>query len=485
MTAADLLDALRSPAGLTALEVTWVVGVAIWMTAERRSPVATLAWILALSSIPLLGVPVYLWLGPRRLARKKLRMAGVRRAVGPALDAGALATTWDPQRASQLMRLAWRLGGLPPERARALTLLCDGDACYDALVEAIGRARDHVHAEYYIFEPGLAGARLRDALAAAARRGVEVKLLLDAAGSAATSARFLRPLRQAGGQVARFNPVLHRRLGQHLANFRTHRKILVADGLTGFTGGMNVSDDHSRAARGEAAWRDTHLRIEGAAVHGLQAAFLEDWYYATRPSGPPAGIAERRPRWFPADPEGDQVVQVVASGPDQEVPAVEAFLLAALALARERIWITTPYYVPDEPLAAALRGAALRGVDVQLVLPARTDSRVVDAASRTYHDELLAAGARIHLYGPPMVHAKTCVVDRDLALVGSANLDRRSLRLNFEVVAAVHGGPAVEALAALFEQDRARSRPKGWLEAREPFARRLLASAARLLAPQL
>ena len=485
MDAPALLDALRSPAALAALEVAWVAGAALWMILERRSPAATLAWILALAAIPLLGIPVYLVLGPRRLRRKKLRMALARRALGPALEAWERASALELDRSGQLMRLATRLDAGPPERARALSLYADGDSCYRAILEAVATARDHVHAEYYIFEPDGTGARFRDALAGAARRGVRVRLLCDAAGSARLSRRFLAPLLSAGGRFARFNPVLHQRLGQRIANFRTHRKIVVVDGRVGFTGGINVSDDHSRAASGEEAWRDTHLRVEGAAVHGLQATFLENWSFATRRSGWEGSLDELRRRFFPPDEGGAEVVQVVSSGPDQETPAIEALYFAALAGARERAWITTPYFVPGEPLCEALASAALRGVDVRLLLPRRTDSRLVDAAGRTFHDELAAAGVRIYLYGPPMVHAKTCVVDGDLAIVGSANLDHRSMRLNFEVVAAIYGGPTIAALAGLFEGDLARARAKTWREAEEPWGRRLFASAARLLAPQL
>jgi len=485
MPSSALLDLLLSPWALVLLEGLWVAAATLWMLSERRSPVATLAWILALAFLPGLGATVYLVLGPRRLRRKKLRLALARRAIGPVLDAWDRATAAELDRPGQLMRLATQLAAAPPQCARSLALYSDGDACYDALVAAIDAAREHVHAEYYIFAADRTGGRLRDALVAAARRRVAVRLLVDAAGSSGLPGRFLRPLVEAGGQVARFNPVFHQRLGQRIANFRTHRKIVVVDGEVGFTGGMNVSDDHSRAASGAAAWRDTHLRIEGAAVHGLQATFLENWSFATRQSGWSGSLAELRRRYFPAGEGGDDVVQVIASGPDQEVPAIEAFTFAAFAGARERLWITTPYFVPGEALVEALASAARRGVDVQLLLPSRTDSRLVDAAGRTFHDELVDAGVAIHLYGPPMIHAKTCVVDHDLAIVGSANLDNRSMRLNFEVVAAVYGGPTVAGLADLFLQDRARARRKTRRESEESPARRLFASAARLLAPQL
>jgi cardiolipin synthase len=178
-------------------------------------------------------------------------------------------------------------------------------------------------------------------------------------------------------------------------------------------------------------------------------------------------------------------VQIVPSGPDLDVSAVGHLYVAAIGGARQRVWVTTPYFVPDEPILAALSSAALRGVDVRLLLPLATDSRVVDAASRTYHDGLLAAGVRIWLYGPPMLHAKTCVVDEEVGLVGTANLDARSLRLNFEVTAVLYGPRPAAALAEIFDRDLAGAREKRGREADAPFLSRLGASAARLLGPQL
>ena len=479
----DLPGALASSGAFWALEVAWLVFVALWLLHERRTPTATLAWMLALAALPVLGILVYLLIGPRRLERKKVRMALARRAVGPALDWWERRTAAELPFAGQLARLATTLDAWPPESASEVAIYAGGDQAYDALVEAIGSARQHVHCEYYIFEPDRAGTRLRDALVERARTGVTVRLLVDAVGSSRLRRRFLRPLLEAGGEVARFNRPLLGRALRGLANFRTHRKIAVVDGRVGFTGGINVSDDQSRAARGGAAWRDTHLRLAGAAVHGLQATFLENWAFATGRRG--ALQAEAFQACFPPLPAGEGWVQVVASGPDQETHAIEALYFAAIAGARERLWITTPYFVPGEALAAALASAALRGVDVCLLLPVRTDSRVVDAAGRTYHDALADAGVRIHLYGPPMVHAKTMVVDRDLAIVGSANLDNRSFRLNFEVVAAVYGEPAAAELARLFEADLLRARPRARREEDDPFGRRLFASAARLLSPLL
>jgi len=479
----DLIPDSLPPLAWAILEAAWVLGVVLTVAWERRPPASTLAWILVLALLPVVGLPVYLLLGPKKLARRRLRMARARSRLGPAREAWGRVRGAELSAAGQLMRLLTRLTGTPPESAR-VTLLPGGDQALDAIVEAVAAARHHVHLEYYIFRPDRSGARLRHALAAAAARGVAVKLLVDAAGSASLPRAFLRPLLDAGGRFARFHRVAHARLGQWVGNFRTHRKIAVVDGQVGFTGGINITDDESRAARGAQAWRDTHLRLEGAAVHGLQAAFLENWFYALRAEGLPAGTGAAE-AYFPPGAGGGQPVQIVASGPDQEEPAVAALFQAALAGARERAWITAPYLVPDEPLLAALRGAALRGLDVRILVPARSDSAIVDAAGRSFHDALLRAGVRLFLYGPPMIHAKTWVVDRSLALVGTANLDPRSLRLNFEVVAAVYGGSLPDELAALFEQDLGRARERTGREARDPFRRRLLASAARLLAPQL
>jgi cardiolipin synthase len=494
MTGDRLLELLGSPGTLVALELLWLLLMAGWILQERRPPVTTLAWILGLAMLPVVGVPVYLFLGPHRLKRRLLRRAAARQNLSGTPAAWEQLEAEAPLPTRQLLQLARTLTGVPAETATSLTLYDDGDRTFDAVVEAIGAARDHIHLEYYIFAPDAVGTRVRDALVERARAGVTVRLLVDASGSSNLARAFLAPLLAAGGEVARFNPAFGGKASARFFNFRTHRKIVVCDGLTGFTGGVNITDSHSRAAMGEAAWRDTHLRLTGNAVHGLQLAFLEDWLFSS-PGEPPRETDGLRARYFPEAGRGPHLVQIVASGPDETGPrqsrldetghAVEALYFAAFAGARRRIWLTTPYLLPSEPMAAALECAALRGVDVRLLVPVRTDSRLVDAASRTFHGGLQAAGAVISLYGPPMVHAKTCVVDDDLAIVGTANLDNRSLRLNFEVVAAIHGGAVVEELASYFRRDLERSRigaPEG---RRERFPGRLFSSLARLLTPQL
>ena len=480
------IQVLHSPRLLWGLEVAWLVGAAAWLLLERRPPAATMAWFMGLAFLPVLGIPVYLYLGPRRLRRKREGRRRAKHASARLRVVRGEAGGRVPPGSEPFAHFASRLDVPPPLSATAVTLFSEGDAAWEALLAAFAAARDHIHLEYYIFASDRTGARVRDALVERARAGVRVRLLVDAAGSARLSGRFLAPLVEAGGRVARFNPAFRGR-SSRLFNFRTHRKIVVCDGRVGFTGGINVIDNQSGAVRGEAAWRDTHLRLEGTAVAGLQAAFLDDWAYADPWRLPQVSEALHR-CFFPECAPGPHVVHVVPGGPDQDLNAVAALYFAAITGARRRLWITTPYFVPDDAFAAALAGAALRGVDVQLLLPARSDNPLADAAGRTFHRDLLRAGAHIHLYQPRMIHAKAWVVDDQLALVGSANLDQRSLRLNFEVVAAVHGAATAAELAALFERDRALSVERLWRderEDREPLSSRLVGSAARLLSPLL
>jgi cardiolipin synthase len=252
-----------------------------------------------------------------------------------------------------------------------VTPLETGDACFEAIEASIAAATHHIHLEYYLWTPDRIGTRLRDLLVDQARAGVRVRLLLDAIGSDRANHRFLQPLRDAGVQTAWFNPIGLRRLRLRYVNFRTHRKIVVCDGRIGFTGGINVSDAHSHIQRGPDAWRDLHLRIEGEPVHRLQFIFLEDWYFAT-------GQEPLEPEFFPhfAEAAGPWL-QVVESGPDNDRHAIAKLYFAAIAGAQRQILLATPYFVPNEALTAALITAALRGVEVRVLAPKQSDSRLV------------------------------------------------------------------------------------------------------------
>ena len=467
-------------------EAVWVIGLSAWIILERRSPVATLAWVLALAWLPVVGILLYLLIGPRRLRRKKLRHRHSRSRVIEASQgwrepADAVSRASLPAGNSpQLVKLAESVRQPVAAQAGRVDLLHGGDACYEAIERAISEARHHVHLEYYTWEPDRVGTRFRDLLCDKARSGVEVRLLVDAIGSAWFGRRFGRPLREAGVQFARFNPISLARLRPDLVNFRTHRKIVVCDGRVGFTGGINVCDEHAESVTGTLAWRDTHLRIEGPPVCDLQLAFLEDWHFAT-------GHAPSTRVYFPEQRSGaaGPWVQILASGPDEDFYAIEKFCFAAIAGAQRRVLVTTPYFVPTEPLLLALTTAALRGVDVQILVPQRSDSRLVTAAARSYFEELVRVGVRIHEYASSMLHAKTLVVD-DLALVGTANMDNRSFRLNFEVAAALFDQDLAASLAATFQADLQRAVEYRLRTARRASLwQRMSEATARLLSPLL
>lgn len=463
----------------------WIALVAVGLILERRSPAATLAWLLALLFMPYFGFLVYLLFGPRRLRRRRLRYGRARDRLiqsTPRLrqDRAALTGFSDARLERQLALLLERLGQGAPTPAIRVTLLETGDACFQAIEAAIEAATHHVHLEYYMWRPDRVGTRLRDLLIEKARAGVEVRLLLDAIGSDRTRNRFLRPLRDAGGMTAWFNPIGLHRLRLRYVNFRTHRKIVVCDGRTGFTGGINVSDDHSASWGGVDAWRDTHLRIEGEPVHRLQFIFLEDWYFAT-------DHAPFAPEFFPDDPQAADGAwsQVVESGPDNNRHAIAKFYFAAIAGARRRIALATPYFVPNEALTAALVTAALRGVEVRVLAPKRSDSRLVTAAARSYYDELAGAGVHIYEYGPAMLHAKLLVVDECIVAVGSANFDNRSLTLNFEVMAVFYDTGLATRLADSFATDLRFASRYVRPGRRATFGQRLGEATARLLSPLL
>jgi cardiolipin synthase len=465
---------------LTVLEVVYVVVLAAWILLEKRPPVSTLAWILSLVALPYVGLVVFFLLGPRRIVRKRLkhrRARGAVRARGNVPRAATSNRIEDP-RIAQLDHLAVRAGEPASDVCEQVDVFHDAASTYDAIEQAIRGAKHHVHAAYYIFDSGQVASRLRDALVAKAKEGVTVRLLVDDVGANGMTRAFVRSLRDGGVKFARFNRVTFSRIRSRF-DFRNHRKIVVVDGVIGFTGGINVTDDYL-ASGARPAWRDTHVRFVGDAVRWLQLTFLDDWSYAT-------AYVPRDPAYFPPPSGlGEHRVQVVGSGPDRDMEPIQKSYFAAMALARERVYVTTPYFVPDEAILTALVTAALRGVDVRVLVPRRGDSLVVTAAARSYYDTILAAGVRVYEYQPTMHHAKTLVVDDFFAAVGTANMDNRSFRLNFEVTAILYGPRHAHALAEQFRRDLVDAKEiKAHSRERLPLRWRLAEAGARVLSPLL
>jgi cardiolipin synthase len=393
---------------------------------QRRESGATLAWALAIIFLPIIGLISFWLFGTTRLYFRKRKRRKIEAALAPDLQRLKLQVNQQSTIEGippNLVYLAYHLDRIGPSHGNSVNLFREGTKTFDAIETAFDEAEHHIHVMYYIWEIDTTGRRLRDALIRAVKRGVEVRVLVDDVGSRHTRRHFFKPLEQAGGKVGRFLKVnlLSRRLN---INHRNHRKIIVIDGDNAFTGGMNVGDVYAGLAE---PWLDLHAQIQGPVARDLQETFCEDWFHAT-------GENLVKNIYFPTPIiEGHVWAQFLASGPaDRRWQAIYTMLFAAIGQATQRIWLETPYFVPDKPLIMALQTAALRGLDVRLLLPAKSDHPLVYYAGRSFFDDLLLAGARIFEYGASMIHAKSAVIDSHFATLGSTNMDQRSFRLNFE-----------------------------------------------------
>lgn len=406
----------------------------------RRAPVSVcLAWLVILLFLPVAGGVLYLLLGENRLgSRRARRHADVaHRVESEAVQLwrhSHVDWTATDQASRRLANLGTALSGLPPLRGNTLELLGSPADFIDRIVRDIDNARHHCHLMYYIWMERGRPIQVCDALARAAARGVACRVLVDSVGGRS----FLRSphagrLRAAGVRVAEALPASAARLLLARLDLRNHRKIAVIDGHTAYAGSHNMTDETFGVRRGVGPWIDASLRIVGPAAHALQTVFYRDWLAEGADPLPPL------PELLPdVRADGPSAVHVIPSGPGQGRGIIQQATLALLYSARDEIVITTPYFVPDEATKSALRNAALRGVSVTLVLPARLDTPLVAAASRSHWEDLLEVGVKILLHAPGLLHAKTIVVDRDLAMIGSANLDMRSFHLNFEVTLIVY-----------------------------------------------
>ena len=450
----------------------YLIGLGLWIVLQKREPVATVSWLISLAALPYLGFLIYFVFGPQRIQRQRLRRVRSRAALPPPPEG----FTPTPE-AIELARIAQATTGLPPTTATHAQLLIDGAAKYTALLAAVAQAREHIHLEYYIFQPDRTGTALRDALVERARAGVKVRLLLDAVGSGKTTQHFLQPLLDAGGELAWFHPLrLYRFWRRPWLNLRTHRKIVVIDGRVGFTGGINITDEEDERLRRD-AYRDLHLRLEGDVVNELQLVFVEDWAYAT--GEPPLRLPHPPPQ------AGTVAAQVLVSGPDSPWEAIHRVHVGAIHAARRRVWLVTPYFVPGEAAMMALTSAALGGLDVRLLVPRNGDSKLVTYAARSYFDDLLAAGIKIHEYGPRLLHSKALLCDDDLAIIGSANFDHRSFRLNFEVSVMFRDAGIAAELAELIQHECSHAPRVRDDRARPLWRLRLPEALARLVSPLL
>nr|WP_281496019.1 cardiolipin synthase [Marivita sp. S6314] len=437
-----------------------------------RTPQGAVGWVVALLAAPYVSVLIYLFLGHHRYHAYLVS----RRSSARVIDAvKQFALARGPSiRPSVNTEPFEKIAALPVVGGNALIPLIDGAETFGAIFDAIDQAERYVLVQFFIVHNDRIGQSFCDKLSAAAQRGVTVRFMTDAVGSKGLSHSFYQTLRAAGVQVADPRPK-HR----FALNFRNHRKTVIVDGVVGFTGGLNVGDEYMGRDPTFGAWRDTHVKLVGPVVSQLQLAYLEDWHWSTAEQ-----IASEL-NWDAPLSDADMAGLVVPTGPGDELETGGLFFFSAIAAAQERIWIASPYCVPDTDILSALKHAALSGKDVRLLVPDVIDHYIPWLAAFAYFDELREAGVQIWRYTEGFMHQKVVLVDDTFAAIGTSNLDNRSFRLNFEVMAVGFDTAFTAQVAGFLEQDFARAHLLEKDLSEQPLRIRVGAPISRLFAPLL
>jgi cardiolipin synthase len=443
---------------------------------SARTPQGAAGWVVFLLAAPYLGVISYLFLGHHRYRGYMISRRSSEQVIEGVRH---FATTHAPERTSRIDPAPFeKIADLPAVRGNALTPLIDGQATFDAIFAAIDAAQRYVLVQFFIVHDDEIGRAFRDRLMAAAARGVQVRFMADAIGSKSLPGAWLDRLRRAGVAVA--DPANGRRPRQRFQiNYRNHRKTVIVDGRVGFTGGLNVGDEYMGRDPTFGPWRDTHLELRGPVVSQLQLIFLEDWHWAE------GALIFDELDWNPPVDEADATALLVATGPADRMETGALFFFAAIAAARERVWIASPYCVPDADILTALKHAALAGRDVRLLVPDMIDHHIPWLAAFAYFDELREAGVQIWRYQRGFMHQKVVLVDSDFAAIGTTNLDNRSFRLNFEAMVVGFDEGFAGSVAAFLTADFAQARLSETPLASQPARVRYGAPIARLFAPLL
>lgn len=440
-----------------------------------RSSQAAIAWSIALIALPFVTIPIYIIFGRTRFRGYQTALREKEAVVGERLAdwfTRMEATAAEPhERLEAVEKLVKGLTGIPFTRGNRVELLVDGEATYEAMLDAIARAESYVLVQFYIVKDGNIPRRLRDALIEKAQTGVRVYFLYDEIGCLSLPANYLDTMRKASIEVSGFKTTRGHR-NRFQINFRNHRKLLVVDGRTGFIGGLNLADEYL-------TFRDTHLRVAGPAAQHIQFSILKDWYWATRQ------VPEISKEIQRSDTD-DNKVAIVNTGPADTMPNCSALFATIVHTAQRRLWLTSPYFVPDDVLVRALQAAAIRGVDVRIMLPGKADHRFVELASFTYYGEMLDCGVRLFRFQDCFMHQKVFLVDDCLAGVGTVNLDNRAIYLNFEATALVADDRFAKRVETMLQADLALCEPvlREQFD-NKPLRFRVAARIARLASPLL
>lgn len=458
------------------------IGGIVAVLMDNKQPEKTMAWILVLCFMPIVGIIFYLFFGQNTRKEKVISERSMdllmKRSM---LEFAEQENLHIPRRNRPLMKLFTNQNWALPFKDNEVSIFTDGYGFVSTLLYNIGQAQDHIHLDTYIIEDDPLGNLVADALIDKARQGVEVRLLYDDVGCWRVKDRFFYRMKAAGIQVYAFMPVRFPAFTGKV-NYRNHRKLCVIDGKVGFIGGMNIA---LRYVKGTArqTWRDTHLCIRGGAVYAIQRAFLVDWYFVSRTL-----VTDRR-YYPPVDKTIDNncLTQIVTSSPVSPWPDIMQGYVRVLLQAHRYVYMESPYFLPTEPVLFAMRTAALAGVDVRLIVPRHGDAKLVEWASRSYLMEVIEAGVKVYLYEPGFNHSKILVSDDNLSSCGSTNIDFRSFENNFEANAFFFNEGMALRLKKVFLTDQAQSTLVDDVSyfIKRPFLQRLLESLVRLLSPLL
>lgn len=466
-----------------------VIGIAVGVILDNRNPAKTFAYLLVLLFVPVIGLVVYYIFGQNLRKQKLFSRKGL-------LD-NKYVREWQQQGRVAFKDAKTDAAGFLGEKIKVVNLLMqtekslvttqnqvdilfDGQNIFPKLFEDIEKARHHVHIEFYIIDNDIVGNKFKDLLIKKAREGVKVRLCYDDVGSRKLPRSFLAQLKAAGVAVFPFMPVVWPYLTSKV-NYRNHRKIVIIDGEIGYFGGINIADRYTNQISQMRYWRDTHMRIYGEAVKYLQMQFILNWKFVS------GELLQIDVAYFPQNQVADKhMMQVVANGPDSDWPAIMQAILMSINTAKRYVYITTPYFIPNEQVLTALQTAALGGVDVQLMIPAKGDSKIVQAATMSYIKQLLEAGVRVFNYQKGFLHAKTMVVDDAIASVGTTNMDIRSFELNFELNAFCYDVALSVQMREKFVADRTHCTEMNLTRwEKRTRTKRVTESFARMFAPLL
>lgn len=461
------------------LYVLTAIGVVIVVVSENRNPLKTIAWVLVLLLLPLVGLIFYYFFGEdhrkQRLISRKMHKKINRRTLE---RIELLETLNPPTEYKGLINLLNKQKDTPLYGGNKITFYTNGIDKFDALVEEIKKAKKHIHLQYYIFMDDVIGNRIKDLLIQKVREGLEVRVLYDDVGSWTAKKKFYKEMADVGIQVTPFLKVAFPLLTSRV-NYRNHRKVVVIDGEIGFMGGMNIADRYINGVN-NGIWRDSHFKLEGKAVHALQTSFIIDWY-ASRSEFLVAN------KYFPPlTVKGDNLMQIATSGPVGEFKEIHQGIFQAITNAKDYIYIQTPYLIPTDAIMLAIQTAAMSGVDVRIMIPKKSDTTFVNIASQSFIKDFLDTKAKIYFFTGGFIHSKMIIIDDALTITGSANMDVRSFEHNFEIDAFIYNKDTALTAKNIFLDDMTLSElvdPEIW--EKRSRTRRFFESIFRLFTPLL